>query len=49
MVRVRTRNLFPELPTFQLLRNIRCSICFLLQVGNRTTRGHIHRLFQPLE
>jgi hypothetical protein len=46
---VRSRNLFPELPTFQLPCNIRCSICFLLQPDNCTTHEHSYQLFQPLE
>lgn len=49
MVRVRTHTLFPALPTFQRPRNIRCSICFLLQADSRTPREHTYRLFQPLE
>jgi hypothetical protein len=49
MVGVRTRNLFPELLTFQLLRNTRYSICFLLQAHNRTPHEHTYQSAQPFE
>ena len=49
MVRVRNRNLFQALPTFQLPRNIHCNTCFLLRVGSRTPHEHTCRIIQPLE